>query len=187
MEIRITHCGVCASDIHLAKGEWGPFSAFPKPQVSGHEIVGVVSAVGAGVTHLKEGQRVGVGWYKDSCRTCRQCLAGRESTCPGSVATAAGGNNGGWAEAIRVPADHAFPIPDSLASEHAAPLFCGGITVYSPLVDHGAVGKRVGVAGIGGLGSMAIQLARCVPCAGSAQGLPGAAHSGCRAGVSAGS
>lgn len=118
------------------------------------------TAVGAGVKHLKEGQRVGVGWYKDSCRTCRQCLGGRESTCPGSVATAAGGNNGGWAEAIRVPADHAFPIPDGLASEHAAPLFCGGITVYSPLVDHGAVGKRVGIAGLGGLGSMAVQLSR---------------------------
>lgn len=160
VEIAITHCGICASDLHLAKAEWGPFSAFPKPQVSGHEIVGTVAAVGPAVKHLKPGMRVGVGWYKDSCRTCKLCMGGRESTCSGSVATAAGGNNGGFAEAIRVPAPYAFPIPEGLASEHAAPLFCGGITVYSPLVDHEAVGKRVGIAGIGGLGSMAIQFAR---------------------------
>lgn len=109
VEIAITHCGICASDLHLAKAEWGPFSAFPKPQVSGHEIVGTVSAVGPSVKHLKPGMRVGVGWYKDSCRTCKLCMGGRESTCSASVATAAGGNNGGFAEAIRVPAPCEWP------------------------------------------------------------------------------
>jgi uncharacterized zinc-type alcohol dehydrogenase-like protein len=160
VRIKITHCGVCHSDIHLCSGEWGAFAQFP--QTSGHEIVGIVEAKGDHVTHLEEGQRVGVGWYRESCRTCELCLGGRESTCADSVPTAAGGNKGGFAEAIVVPSDFAFRIPDGLASEHAAPLFCGGITVYSPLVDFNAVGKRVGVVGIGGLGSMAIQFAKCV-------------------------
>lgn len=158
VEIRVTHCGICHSDIHLACGHWGPSSVYP--QVSGHEVVGEIVAVGPKVAARKVGDKVGVGWYRETCRTCELCLKGRECLCPKSVATAAGGSKGGFSEALRVPADFTFVLPAGLAPEHAAPMLCGGITVYTPLVDHGAVGKRVGIVGIGGLGSMAIQFAR---------------------------
>lgn len=160
--IKVSACGVCHSDLSLCQCHWGPvFSNYENGgQVSGHEIVGLVEAVGAEVASHKVGDRVAVGWYKDSCRTCRFCLTGRHSLCDKSVATAAAGGKGGFAEKVIVPADHAIHVPAGLSDEAAAPLLCGGITVFSPLVDHGAVGKRVGIAGIGGLGAMAVQLAK---------------------------
>jgi alcohol/geraniol dehydrogenase (NADP+) len=128
--------------------------------VSGHEIVGIVEAVGSGVTSHKVGDRCAVGWYRESCRTCKYCLTGRHSLCDKSVAVAAFGNNGGFAEKLVLPADHAIHVPEGLADEHAAPLMCGGITVFSPLVDYDAVGKRVAICGLGGIGAMGVQLAK---------------------------
>lgn len=130
------------------------------PQVGGHEIVGKIVAVGAEVKHLALGTNVGVGWYKSACGHCESCMSDYHSLCPSIIPTCAGGNKGGFAEAIRVPADYAFPIPEGLPLQLAGPLLCGGITVYSPLVEYDAVAKHVGVVGIGGLGSMAIQFAR---------------------------
>lgn len=150
---------MCHSDLHLARGDWGPSSVYP--QTSGHEVVGRIVAVGAKVPAARAvGQVVGVGWYRETCRTCDLCMHGHEALCSTQVATAAGGSHGGFARAIRVPHDYTFVIPAGLDAAHAAPLLCGGITVYTPLVEHAAVAKRVGVVGIGGLGSMAIQFAR---------------------------
>lgn len=161
INIKVAACGICHSDVHLAKAEWGPImSPFNKPQVSGHEVVGVVTEVGAGVKGIAPGDRVGVGWYKGGCGRCGECWAGRDSTCAASVPVAACGNDGGFSSELRVPAAYAFKIPEGLPSEVAAPLLCGGITVYSPLVDHNLVGKAVGVLGLGGLGSMCVSLAK---------------------------
>lgn len=162
VQIRVTHCGLCHSDVCLVKAEWGPeMSAYPNPQISGHEIIGEVVRVGPSVKHLKQGMRVGTGWYKDSCRHCDECIIGRESTCMnGTVAVAAGGSRGGFSEFINIKEDFALPIPEGLPSELAAPLMCGGITIYSPLVDHNACGKRVGIVGLGGIGAYGVILAR---------------------------
>jgi uncharacterized zinc-type alcohol dehydrogenase-like protein len=159
VELKITHCGICHSDIHLWRGDWGPMSSFPQ-QVCGHEIVGEVSQVGAHVKRLKLGQRVGVGWYRDACGSCEACLDDSHAICPKGAATCANGNKGGFADAIRVPEDYAFPIPDALPSAAAAPLLCGGITVYAPLAKYAAPGKAVGIMGLGGLGSMGVQFAK---------------------------
>jgi uncharacterized zinc-type alcohol dehydrogenase-like protein len=158
VEIKITHCGVCASDHHLAAGNWGPWSVYP--QVCGHEIVGTVAAAGPLVKGLAIGQRVGVGWWKEACEKCDCCAADCQAACDKSVPTCAGGNKGGFAEAIRVKALYAHAIPDELRSEDAAPLFCGGVTVYAPLVKHAPPSKSVGVVGLGGLGHLAVKFAK---------------------------
>lgn len=161
VEIRITHCGICHSDVHLNKGDWPGFADFSAPgQVSGHEIVGVVSQTGASVSHLMKGDRVAVGWYKSACGRCHTCLADEHSICDDAIPTCAAGSRGGFAEAIRVPADYAFRVPEALPSEFAAPLMCGGITVYAPLSKYAPPAARVGVVSIGGLGAMAVQFAR---------------------------
>jgi uncharacterized zinc-type alcohol dehydrogenase-like protein len=157
VEVTITHCGVCASDYHLCSGHWGPYSVFP--QVSGHEIIGTVAALGPDVKGLAAGQRVGIGWFKSACDNCEVCTADCQACCAKSVPTCAGGNKGGFAEAIRVKGAYAFPIPDALRSEDAAPLLCGGITVYAPLVRFAPPQKSVGVVGFGGLGHMALKFA----------------------------
>ena len=161
VEVAITHCGICHSDIHLIDNDWG-ISSYPL--VPGHEIIGTVEDAGAEVKHLKKGQRVGVGWQRGSCLLCEQCLKGDENLCPENRATCVG-NHGGFAERIRVDSRFAFPIPDALASENAAPLLCGGATVYSPLKNYGIVpSMRVGVIGIGGLGHLALQFANAFGC-----------------------
>ena len=161
VEVAITHCGICHSDIHLIDNDWG-ISSYPL--VPGHEIIGTVEDAGAEVKHLKKGQRVGVGWQRGSCLVCEQCLKGNENLCPENRATCVG-NHGGFAERIRVDSRFAFPIPDALASENAAPLLCGGATVYSPLKNYGIVpSMRIGVIGIGGLGHLALQFANAFGC-----------------------
>ena len=161
VEVAITHCGICHSDIHLIDNDWG-ISSYPL--VPGHEIIGTVEDAGAEVKHLKKGQRVGVGWQRGSCLVCEQCLKGNENLCPENRATCVG-NHGGFAERIRVDSRFAFPIPDALASENAAPLLCGGATVYSPLKNYGVVpSMRIGVIGIGGLGHLALQFANAFGC-----------------------
>lgn len=155
VEIAISHCGICHSDVHLADGEWGDVF----PLVPGHEIVGNVVAGGG----FAPGTRVGVGWQCNSCGTCDYCREGEEVLCPGNQATCMG-NFGGFADRIRVDRRFVFAIPAALASEAAAPLMCGGITVYSPLRRHAGAGSRVGVVGIGGLGHLAVQFASAMGC-----------------------
>lgn len=156
VEIHITHCGICHSDIHLIDNDWGQSEY---PFIPGHEIVGTVSAVGSNVATLAPGQRVGVGWQADCCGVCEWCLQGRENLCAASQGTCVH-RNGGYADAVRVNARFAIPIPEKLESENAAPLLCGGITVYNPLRTHGVnPSSRVGVVGIGGLGHLAVQFA----------------------------
>ena len=161
VEVQISHCGVCHSDVHLIDNDWG-LSKYPF--IPGHEIVGTVTAVGSAVTDRQLGERVGIGWQADSCGICEWCRQGDEHLCAKSQPTCIG-RNGGYADAIRVNSRFAIPVPEVLASENVAPLLCGGITVYSPLRNHLArPSSRVGVIGIGGLGHMAIQFARAFGC-----------------------
>ncbi len=164
----IHFAGICHSDIHTVKGEWGDVEY---PMVPGHEIAGVVTAVGADVTKYKVGDRVGVGCFVDSCRECPQCRAGEEQYCtnPGMVGTYNGvgrdgrPTQGGYSGAIVVDENYVLRIPDSLPLEAAAPLLCAGITLYSPL-RHWKAGPqtRVAVIGLGGLGHMGVKLAHAM-------------------------
>jgi uncharacterized zinc-type alcohol dehydrogenase-like protein len=155
--VKISHCGVCHSDVHLIDNDWG-LSKYPF--IPGHEIVGTVTAVGSAVTDRTVGERVGIGWQADSCGICEWCRQGDENLCPNGQPTCVG-RNGGYADSIRVNSRFAIPVPESLESENVAPLLCGGITVYSPLRNLGVRPSwRVGIIGIGGLGHMGIQFAK---------------------------
>jgi alcohol/geraniol dehydrogenase (NADP+) len=157
VEIKISHCGVCHSDVHLIDNDWG-ISKYPF--IPGHEIVGTVVAVGSGVTDRTMGERVGVGWQADSCGICEWCRQGQEQLCAKSQPTCVG-RNGGFADRVRVNSRFAVPVPTALESENAAPLMCAGITVYSPLRNYDVrPSSRVGVIGIGGLGHLGIQFAK---------------------------
>lgn len=157
VEIGISHCGICHSDVHLICNDWG-ISQYPF--IPGHEVIGAVTAVGAEVRSLVVGQRVGLGWQSNSCGHCEWCIRGMENLCATAEATCVH-RNGGYASRVRANARFVLPIPDALPSERAAPLLCGGITVYNPLRTHGVnPSSRVGVVGIGGLGHLAIQFAR---------------------------
>jgi uncharacterized zinc-type alcohol dehydrogenase-like protein len=160
IEIAISHCGVCHSDVHLLNNDWG-FTQYP--MVPGHEIVGAITQLGAAVRSLRDGQRVGVGWESGSCGECEYCRHGEENICLGWKGTCTHGY-GGYASAIRVDSRFAVPIPEGLASELAAPLLCGGITVYAPLAQEVRSAMRVGVLGVGGLGHLALQYARAFGC-----------------------
>jgi len=161
--IAIAYCGVCHSDIHMGRQEWGPTTF---PLIPGHEIAGVVQAVGPEVTKYAVGDRVGVGCMVESCGQCRHCLAGNEQFCPGFVGTyAAVGSDGeitygGYSTHIVVGEPWVLRIPDALPLDVAAPLLCAGITTYSPLKHWGVgPGSRVGVVGLGGLGHMGVKFA----------------------------
>jgi uncharacterized zinc-type alcohol dehydrogenase-like protein len=157
VEVKISHCGVCHSDISLIDNDWG-FSKYPF--IPGHEIVGTVSAVGSGVRDRKVGERVGIGWQADSCGICEWCRQGDEHLCPNSQPTCVG-RNGGYADSVRVNSKFAIPVPEVLESENVAPLLCAGITVYAPMRNHGVrPSSRVGVIGIGGLGHLGLQFAK---------------------------
>jgi alcohol/geraniol dehydrogenase (NADP+) len=157
VEISISHCGICHSDIHLISNDWG-ISQYPF--IPGHEVIGTVAGVGEGVRSLSIGQRVGLGWQSNSCGLCEWCIRGMENLCPSAEATCVH-RHGGYANLVRANARFVIPIPDALPSEQAAPLLCGGITVYNPMRTHGVnPSSRVGVVGIGGLGHMAVQFAR---------------------------
>jgi uncharacterized zinc-type alcohol dehydrogenase-like protein len=157
VEIKISHCGICHSDVHLINNDWG-ISKYPF--IPGHEIVGTVTAVGGAVRDRQVGERVGVGWQADSCGVCEYCRQGDEHLCAQSQPTCVG-RNGGYADAIRVNSRFAIPVPEQLESENVAPLLCAGITVYTPLRNHGVrPSSRVGVIGIGGLGHLGLQFAR---------------------------
>ena len=164
VRIAIRFTGICHSDIHTARGDW---SSARYPIVVGHEIAGVVEAVGAQVTRHAIGDRVGVGCFVDSCRECDNCLAGEEQYClKGSTSTynSIGPDGlptaGGYSTSIVVDEKYVLRIPDGLSLESAAPLLCAGITMYSPLVQWGAgPGKRVAIIGMGGLGHMGVKIA----------------------------
>jgi len=153
--IRITHCGICQSDVHLLDEHLPGMSSYPF--VGGHEIVGTVDELGGAVRHLAVGQRVGVGPYRGACLHCDACTHGSENLCAQKQLTVMG-HHGGFADAIRVDASFAFPIPDEIPSAEAAPLLCAGLTVYAPLART-TPEMRIGIAGIGGLGHLAIQFA----------------------------
>lgn len=165
--IDIRYCGVCHSDIHQARDEWGG-SIFP--MVPGHEIVGHVTAVGSAVTVLKPGDAVGVGCFVDSCRACAACRQGEEQFCElGMVGTYNARERdgtptyGGYSTRIVVDANYVLRIPAGMPLDRAAPLLCAGITTYSPLRHFGVKpGHRVAVVGLGGLGHMGVKLARAM-------------------------
>jgi uncharacterized zinc-type alcohol dehydrogenase-like protein len=161
VEIDISFCGLCHSDLHLIDDDWSR-SAYPL--VPGHEIVGTVCAIGAEVKHLRVGDRAGVGWQRSACLSCALCLDGRENLCAAQQATCVG-NHGGLAERLRTDGRFAFPVPSGLESAVAAPLLCGGVTVYAPLRRYGIdATKTVGVIGLGGLGHLAIGFLRAFGC-----------------------
>ena len=159
--MQVEVCGVCHSDLHIAHGDLSGFRAATKARVIlGHEVIGRVVAKGAGVEHLAVGDRVGVAWLHSACGVCEQCREGLENLCRKGVVTGMM-VDGGYAEFMRAKASHALKIPDALDSAEAAPLFCAGVTVYRALRNAGVGrGQRVAVFGIGGLGHLAVQIAR---------------------------
>lgn len=168
VEIGILYCGVCHSDLHTARNDWG-WTTYPI--VPGHEIVGQVTAVGADVARFKVGDRVGVGCMVDSCGHCEACEEGHEQHCSEGATFTYGGvdridgtaTQGGYSEKVVVKQDFVVRVPDNLDLKGAAPLLCAGITTWSPLknADVGP-GSKVAVVGLGGLGHMAIKLARAL-------------------------
>lgn len=159
--VRVQACGVCHSDLHIIDGDTPGFKAGTKPQlIPGHEVVGTVVARGADVTHLALGQRVGVAWLHHACGVCEQCREGLENLCRKGTVTGMT-VDGGYAEYMCAKASHALPVPDALTSADAAPLFCAGVTSYRALKNAGVrPGQRVAVVGLGGLGHLALQIAR---------------------------
>jgi alcohol dehydrogenase, propanol-preferring len=159
--LEIEACGVCRSNLHLIEGDWKKFGAPSSlPIVPGHEVVGVVKQAGSGVKKIRVGDRVGIQPLFSSCLHCEYCAAGRENLCESAEITGET-VQGGYAEYISALEDFVTPIPDSLDSEHAAPLFCPGITAYKAVkASESAAGRTVGIFGIGGVGHLAIQLAK---------------------------
>lgn len=162
--IEIDYCGICHSDIHHVRNEWGRAIY---PMVPGHEIVGHITRVGSGVTKFKVGELAGVGCLVDSCRTCNSCMEGHQQFCEnGSIGTYNSIDKdgertfGGYSERIVVNEDFALRIPSNLTLSNVAPLLCAGITTYSPLRHWGVgPGQKIGVVGLGGLGHMAVKFA----------------------------
>ncbi|MBT8450701.1 MAG: NAD(P)-dependent alcohol dehydrogenase [Deltaproteobacteria bacterium] len=154
VEIDVLACGVCHSDLSVANNDWG-FSQYPI--VPGHEVVGTIGAVGEGVSSVKVGDTVGLGWFSASCMTCDQCMSGDHNLCLSAEQTIVG-RYGGFANKVRCSAEWATLLPDGVDPNKAGPLFCGGITVFNPIVQFGVKPTdRVGVIGIGGLGHFALQ------------------------------
>jgi uncharacterized zinc-type alcohol dehydrogenase-like protein len=168
VQIDILFCGVCHSDLHTARDEWG---GTVYPCVPGHEIIGRVAAVGTDVTKYRAGDMVGVGCLVDSCRTCPACKDGLEQYCQNGWTGTYGGvekqtgrpTYGGYSERIVVDEDFVLRVPDGMDPAGAAPLLCAGITTYSPLRHWNAgPGRRVGIVGLGGLGHMGVKLSHAM-------------------------
>jgi propanol-preferring alcohol dehydrogenase len=159
--LEIEACGVCRSNLHLIEGDWKKYgSPSSLPVVPGHEVVGVVKQTGSGVKKVRVGDRVGIQPLFSSCLHCEYCAAGRENLCEDAEITGES-VQGGYAEYISAVEEFATPIPDNIDSEHAAPLFCPGITAYKAVrASEPAAGRTVGIFGIGGVGHLAIQLAK---------------------------
>jgi len=156
VEIAVTHCGICHSDLSMLDNDWG-LSAYPF--VPGHEAVGTITALGSEAKGLKVGQRVGLGWTAFSCLSCPQCLSGHHNLCAKSQATIVG-RHGAFADRVRCQWTWARPIPEALDSAKIGPMLCGGVTVFTPFFEFNIPPTaRVGIIGIGGLGHMALQFA----------------------------
>jgi uncharacterized zinc-type alcohol dehydrogenase-like protein len=154
VEVEVESCGICHSDLSMLDNEWGRTTY---PFVPGHEVAGKIVAAGDQVKGLKVGQSVGVGWYSRSCMHCGQCLGGDHNLCPDNEETIVG-RHGGFADRVRCHWLWATPLPEGVDAATAGPLFCGGITVFNPIIQAGVKSTdRVGVVGIGGLGHMAVQ------------------------------
>lgn len=166
--IDIKFCGICHSDIHQARDEWGA-SVFP--MVPGHEIAGIVTEVGSKVTKYKVGDKVGVGCLVDSCRTCASCREGLENYCENGLTgtynstdrETGAATQGGYSDKITVDENFVLKIPDGIPLDAGAPLLCAGITLYSPLMHWKAgPGKKVAIIGLGGLGHMGVKIAHAL-------------------------
>ncbi|WSS05972.1 NAD(P)-dependent alcohol dehydrogenase [Microbispora sp. NBC_01189] len=165
--IEVEYAGICHSDIHTVNGDWGPQ---PYPLVPGHEIVGIVTEVGAAVTRHQVGDRVGVGCMVNACGECANCRNGDEQYCLNGMVPTYGGvdrdgtvTQGGYSTHVVVDADFVLSVPEGTGPAAAAPLLCAGITTYSPLRRWGASpGKKVAVVGLGGLGHMAVKIAHAM-------------------------
>jgi uncharacterized zinc-type alcohol dehydrogenase-like protein len=161
IEINVEYCGICHSDLHMLKNEWG---ITHYPLVPGHEIVGKVSAIGEMVKHLNVGQYVGLGWNARSCLICDQCLSGHHNRCLNGEDVIVG-RHGGFADKVRCQGLWAFPLPSNVNVKTAGPLFCGGITVFNPIIQNNInATSNVAVVGIGGLGHMALKFLNAWGC-----------------------
>lgn len=154
VDIKVSYCGICHSDISMINNDWGMTHY---PMVPGHEIIGEVVATGNAVKNLKIGDKVGLGWQSGSCMSCDQCMQGQHHLCSKGEATIVG-RNGGFADYVRGHWSWAIPLPDAIDMSKAGPLLCGGITVFNPIILAGVKPTdKVGVIGIGGLGHMALK------------------------------
>lgn len=170
VRIEILFCGICHSDLHMARNEWKDVWPTVYPCVPGHEIIGRVTEVGSAVTKFKAGDLAGVGCMVDSDRTCPSCQEGLEQFCPGQVLTygspdkhLGGVTYGGYSESIVVDEHFVVRVPSNLDLAATAPLLCAGITTYSPLRHWGVTkGKKVGIVGLGGLGHMGVKFAHAM-------------------------
>jgi len=154
VEIQVEYCGICHSDLSMLDNEWG-LTAYPF--VPGHEVAGRIVAAGSQVKGVQVGQRVGLGWYSQSCMACPQCLSGNHNLCAQVQGTIVQ-RHGGFANRVRCHWAWAVPLPEALEARNSGPLFCGGITVFNPIIQCAVQPtNRVGVIGIGGLGHLALQ------------------------------
>ena len=161
VDIKVESCGICHSDLSMLDNEWG---LTQYPFVAGHEVIGLVEAIGENVKGLKKGQRVGLGWSSGSCMTCEWCASGNHNLCKSNEGTIVG-RYGGFADKVRAEAAWVIPLPDKLSADSSGPLFCGGITVFNPIVQFDIKPTdRVGVIGIGGLGHMALRFLNAWGC-----------------------
>ncbi|MGM0563758.1 MAG: NADPH-dependent aldehyde reductase Ahr [Pseudomonadota bacterium] len=163
VEIEVSHCGLCHSDLSMIDNEWG---ASRYPLVAGHEAVGRITALGEGARNkgLSVGQSVGVGWLSGSCMHCNPCLGGDQNLC-GQAEVTIGGRHGGFADRLRVDWAWAIPLPEGMDLATAGPLFCGGVTVFNPLIEMNVQPThKVGVVGIGGLGHLALRFLNAWGC-----------------------
>ncbi len=156
VEIKVSHCGICHSDLSMLNNDWG-MTVYPF--VGGHEAVGEIVAVGENVKSVKIGDTVGLGWNAETCMHCDQCLSGFQINCPNLIGTIVE-HHGGFADRVRCHWAWAIKIPEALDASKAGPLFCGGITVFNPFVQNDIKPTdKVGIVGIGGLGHLALQFA----------------------------
>lgn len=161
VEIDVAYCGICHSDLSMINNEWG-LSQYPL--VAGHEVAGTISAVGEHVTHLKVGDHVGLGWHADYCQQCGSCDDGDHNLCASAAPTIVG-RHGGFADKVRANAKSVVALPQGMPLKTAGPLFCGGITVFNPLVQFDVKPTdKVAVIGIGGLGHLALQFLNAWGC-----------------------
>lgn len=161
VDIAVKHCGVCHSDLSMMKNDW-EMSTYPL--VPGHEVIGIVDSIGTDVSTLTVGDTVGLGWHSGYDLSCPQCMSGDHNLCAAATGTIVG-RHGGFADRVRAQEASVVKLPEGLAAADAGPLFCGGITVFNPLVQYDVSPmSRVGVIGVGGLGHLAIQFAAAWGC-----------------------